>query len=479
MVYVDPENVGVYIDQKKWNKVKSHLSWIKEQIMQMKDITNLNLPADHGINHKKLERRRGFLVYVSRTYPAMTPYLKGIHHTLDSWRPHRSNDDWKMIMAEIEAVIDVQDEMDYVYPKNAPKYVFPSPRLENDLNCLLSLFEGDYPKMRHVRTRLISIAYYGFGDASGDSFGSSIENSQGLRVRYGIWGRDLNKISSNYRELCNLVETIEEEVKCGSLIGSELFIFTDNAVAEGCFYKGTAQSKHLFNLILRLRKAELEGGLRLHVVHISGKRMIAQGTDGLSRGNFMEGVMAGKKMIDFVPLNKSAFERSEHLLTWFKTWLPEGSTLLTPKDWYLLGHGVCGGSQNNENAWIPKYDRSCKIWAPAPAAAYEAMAEPVRARHMDPYVGRVFVCPRLMTNLWRKQLMKTADVVFYVLAGNRFYWKANIFEPPMIALILPFRTEPPWQLRQSFEILALETQLRELWQDDQRDERTILRKFWF
>ena len=75
--------------------------------------------------------------------------------------------------------------------------------------------------------------------------------------------------------------------------------------------------------------------------------------------------------------------------------------------------------------------------------------------------------------------MKTADVVFYVLAGNRFYWKANIFEPPMIALILPFRTEPPWQLRQSFEILALETQLRELWQDDQRDERTILRKFWF
>jgi hypothetical protein len=28
--------------------------------------------------HKNLESYRGFLVYVSRTYPAMVPYLKGI-----------------------------------------------------------------------------------------------------------------------------------------------------------------------------------------------------------------------------------------------------------------------------------------------------------------------------------------------------------------------------------------------------------------
>jgi hypothetical protein len=30
------------------------------------------------------------------------------------------------------------------------------------------------------------------------------------------------------------------------------------------------------------------------MIHISGKRMIAQGTDGCSRGVLMEGVMAGR-----------------------------------------------------------------------------------------------------------------------------------------------------------------------------------------
>ena len=362
-----------------------------------------------------------------------------------------------MTISEIKAVIDTQDEINYIYPKNAPKFVFQSIRMEDDVDCLINLFEGEYPKVQHVRTRLISLAYYRFGDASGSGFGSSIEAKGGLRIRHGVWGRDSNKSTSNYRELCNLVDTVEEEVLSGNLVGSELFIFTDNAVAEGCFYKGTAQSRALFELVLRLRKAELMGGLRLHVVHVSGKRMIAQGTDDLSRGNLIEGVMAGRSMIDFVPLHQMAFERSSNLMKWLKTWLPEDSQLLSTEEWYTLGHGLRGGEQNLEKVWMPTYNKSCKIWAPAPAAAYEAMAELVRARHMDPYVSRVFICPRLMTNLWRKQLMKTTDVVFYVAAGAKSFWNTNMYEPLMFGLILPFRAEPPWQLRQSSEILALES----------------------
>ena len=37
----------------------------------------------------------GFLLYVTRTYPSMVPYLKGIHLTLDSWRPQRDSEGWK------------------------------------------------------------------------------------------------------------------------------------------------------------------------------------------------------------------------------------------------------------------------------------------------------------------------------------------------------------------------------------------------
>ena len=64
-------------------------------------------------------------------------------------------------------------------------------------------------------------------------------------------------ITSNYRELCNLAEALEEAVEeaviDGSVQGSELFIFTYNSVAEGCFYRGTVSSRKLFNLVTWLR----------------------------------------------------------------------------------------------------------------------------------------------------------------------------------------------------------------------------------
>ena len=478
MVYVSEQHIGVYIDHKKWQKTKEHLRWIKDQMDRCHDFTNFKLPRDMGIPHKELEKRRGFLVYVSRTYPSMTPYLKGIHQTLDSWRDFRDDDGWRLTMTEIKEACDNDNEMKYLYPKNAPKHVLPSTRLEDDLNCLLDIFKGEYPVVRHVRTSLILVAYYGFGDASGSGFGTSIQHKNGLKVRHGLWGRDSNKQSSNYRELCNLVEAVEEAVIDGSVQGSELFIFTDNSVAEGCFYRGTASSRRLFNLILRLRKAELRGGFRLHVIHVSGRRMVAQGTDGLSRGNFLEGVMAGTGMLEFVPLHLNAAERSDSLIKWLKTWIPKDSEMLTVDQWFTLGHGVCGGNKNDENVWIPNYDYKCKVWLPAPAAAYEAMSELVRARHMDPYTSHIFICPRLMTHQWRKSLMKTADLVFYISVGFRKYWPSDMFEPLTFGILLPFRKHPPWQLRQSEYVLGVETELREVWKDGGRDERSILRKLW-
>jgi hypothetical protein len=53
------------------------------------------------IEQKQLESYRGFLIYLVRTNPDMNPYLKGIHLTLDSWRPWRREDGWKLTMAEI------------------------------------------------------------------------------------------------------------------------------------------------------------------------------------------------------------------------------------------------------------------------------------------------------------------------------------------------------------------------------------------
>ena len=61
----------------------------------------------------------------------------------------------------------------------------------------------------------------------------------------------------------------------------------------------------LFELVLRLRRLEMTVGLILRVVHVAGTQMIAQGTDGLSRGNLLEGVMKGEDFLSFVPLPSS------------------------------------------------------------------------------------------------------------------------------------------------------------------------------
>ncbi len=93
---------------------------------------------------------------------------------------------------------------------------------------------------------------------------------------------------------------MEEEAKEGYLKGGELWLFTNNATAEGCFFHGGSLSKLLHELVLCLRKTELEYDFTLHVVHVAGTRMITQGTDGLSWVIFLEGVVTGKDMLFFV-----------------------------------------------------------------------------------------------------------------------------------------------------------------------------------
>jgi hypothetical protein len=67
---------------------------------------------------------------------------------------------------------------------------------------------------------------------------------------------------------------------------------------------------------LRLWKLEMEHGLFIHLVWVSGKRMIAQGTNGLSRGDLTTGVMKGDHMLDYVPLHLSVVDRSDKQADW-------------------------------------------------------------------------------------------------------------------------------------------------------------------
>jgi len=228
---------GVSCGQAKWEKAQGTINDL-----------NMKLSQSTSLNHKDLEQKRGFMVHLQCTYPGITPFLKGIHLTLNSWRPGRNAEGWKSESYEPEPVdlLFDSDLSTQSKPLQPPVYVTAVPRLHMDLEALTSLFAAEHPPIRYVRATHTLVALYGFGDASGHGFGGSIALKDGTTLfRHGLWPDGADGLSSNYRELGNLVSAIEEGLQLGQLQNTELFIFTDNSTAEGAFYKGNTPSRAL------------------------------------------------------------------------------------------------------------------------------------------------------------------------------------------------------------------------------------------
>jgi hypothetical protein len=442
--------VSVSILQERWDKTKGIIQWISDLITSGDDLP-----------FKELESHRGFLIYLVRTYPAINPYLKGIHLTLDSWRPWRKDDGWRLTLAEIREVLSTHSEFDGCSTgEKAPSRVKWVPRLPDDIAALRLLFEPSAPPRRRVRLSSSAVALYQFGDASGAGFGSSLFLNGSIYYRHGQWTSSFSDESSNYRELANLIHAIEDAHSTGLLADSELFVFTDNSAAEGAFYKGTSSSRRLFELVLRLRALQMNGGLSLHVIHVSGKRMIAQGTDALSRGITTAGVMAGMDFSSFVPLHLSVQERQTPsiLAAWVEFWAGEVSWL-SPEDLFLP-----------HSSSIP-----C-VWAAPPAAADVAMDHLGQWIHMRPAdTIHIVITPRLMTARWRKILGKICDFVFTVPIGTDI-WETSQFEPLIVGIAFPLCRYKPWRLRGTPLLESVERAMRELPKATDRWGGSILRE---
>eukprot|EP00980_Cylindrotheca_fusiformis_P026387 scaffold16048_cov85-Cylindrotheca_fusiformis.AAC.1 len=334
---VEAQDDGVYVtvDQEKWTKSRRYMGEI---------LNELQTSGDHSLDFKQLEKKRGFLIYVTRTYPSMVPYLKGIHLTLDGWRRFRDEDGWKLPSKRIAQLKSQSVGGECELEEKAPQRVQGVKRLRDDIWALQELMtdasaEGSCVAFQQVVNK-----------------GQVVEKEGRIFCRYGHWCSSVAEQSSNYRELANLVETLEIHVRTGKMREAEVFVFTDNSTAEGVYYKGNSTSQKLFMLVVRLRRLEMIGELTLHVVHVAGTRMIASGADGGSRGDLNQGAMAGVPILTYVPLHLSAVERSDSVEEWIRSWW--GDTLgelktLKPEGWF-------DEAQRSEGPFL---------WIPPPAAA--------------------------------------------------------------------------------------------------------------
>ena len=332
--------------------------------------------------------------------------------------------------------------------KNHPKRVTDVPRLWSDLDALDRLCGDSGPPRRRVRVKVVGSVGYSFGDASGKGHRSGMA-AKGLRLAYRYWCRWVGEQSSNYQEVRNLVEAVEIEWKEGRLKKMEFFLFTDNCVAGQAFYSGTSDSPALFELVLQLRKIEMSGDIIFHIVHVSGKRMIKSGIDGLSRGDTNEGITAGHALFSYVDLHRLAIARSPDIVDCFQSWWPVSELRkldhLSSDEWFL----------NDEEG----QKQNC-LWCPAPAGAKKAIEELGTWFHKEPDKHiHVWVCPHLFTSLWRKQCGKACDFVFELPLDHILHWTTHQhFEPLVLGFCFPLLRRIPWQVKhhQTLENLARE-----------------------
>jgi hypothetical protein len=382
---------------------------------------------------------------------------------MDGWRNGRDEEGWKIVGREAREAQAAGEDTGKDEGLNGPKQVQAKARLRSDMRALLDLFSAPHPPKRRIRTKNILEVYYGFGDASQDGFGFNIQVGDQIRYRFGQWCYEVSEGTSNYRELLNLVVRLEELVTDGTLKECEVFLFTDNSTAESVYWKGNSSSETLFDLMHRLRKLEMTGGLILHVIHVAGTRMMEEGADGSSRGDHATGVMSGKSVLQFVPLHITAPEAEPGLVKWFQScWDFKRGPLqhLTPEGWFT-------SAMDNGNY----------LWTPAPAAADVAGEQMAKAIHKHPYSCHLFVAPRLMTARWRRRVAKLADFKFTLGPGFE-HWKKQRHEPLLIFVCLPLSVHRPWKLRGCRFVAQAERQLRELSVSSEGRLRRVLRKIF-
>ena len=337
------------VSQEKWDKTK----WLIQEMVIMVEQDCLPLA--------RLLQIQGFLmyVYVVCMYPWINPYMKGLHLTIDSWRPFRGVDGFKLRGKELENALTwgldrdmpcrrAKDEMDEEGGPHVllmalrgssddkpPVEVKPVARFIDDLAYLTQLTQADTPPKQLYRAKH-ALALFVIGNASRKAKGAVVVSQYGLDYESGVWSQHWRGKPSNVREAENLGDRLKQLAgelainvaerlktlnKSGALANHKVFILTNNSAFEGSYYKGHLASKELSDIVFRLYKAQQTGGFILHVLHISGKRMKATAVNSLSRGDHTEGMMAGKDPLSSLPFHQGADTRSQGRVgKWVRSW---------------------------------------------------------------------------------------------------------------------------------------------------------------
>jgi hypothetical protein len=144
VIRTDAGVVGVMVGQDKWEKGQR----LSQELWEMSEGYQREGTL---MDRKRLESIRGFLLYLTRTYPNMTPHLKGMHLTIDGWRPDRNGDGWRIPKRLSEErsktpLLDQNADGEWVERFfDKPAKVHAASRFRDDAYALRSFFDRASP----------------------------------------------------------------------------------------------------------------------------------------------------------------------------------------------------------------------------------------------------------------------------------------------------------------------------------------------
>ena len=108
--------------------------WDKTQRL-IAEMVGMEREGRDGMARARMDSIRRFLVYVSRTYMDTNHYLKGVHLTLEIWKPYRDEEGWRL-QGEVLKIAEVEGKWENIEEVDKPTLVMRFPRLKCDLIAL-------------------------------------------------------------------------------------------------------------------------------------------------------------------------------------------------------------------------------------------------------------------------------------------------------------------------------------------------------
>ena len=279
-----------------------------------------------------------------------------------------------------------------------------------------------------------------YGDGSGSGTGGTIQvygrdgECPTMEAWMGTWTPQVHSFSSNWRELRTLVHTLERELGgTGWLHHSTLFYFTDNLVTYYIISGGSSSSPELQKLIRHLKYLELKLGIRLEVIHIPGKHMIEQGTDGLSRGLQLSGTRLKRAPQDETQRVFEAVQPTPRVLAW-------AHEQLAPHCRHPTSIVM-----NSISSWtFQDITRQSSLWFPAPEWAHQLLDAVVNVWVERPWdTEAFFIIPRVFQRDWGRVSKHIIELGLHPAADIPDY--GALTDIPCLILHLPcyVRSLPP------------------------------------